>query len=1552
MKRVLLVSFLFLLANLTAQTYSPNSNSSYTTCGGTFYDSGGSTGAYDSNENYTVTFCSDNGDNIYLDFSSFISEGNFDEISVYDGATTGSQLVGTYSGTSGGVVGGTNTCITFEFSTDGSVTNDGWEATIGCGVPPAGAGCAFGGEPVPASIPSGCAEAQAFCTGLTYDFENTTGVVDQGSLGCLGSTPNPAWFYLEIDQAGDLSILIEQTGNDGSALDVDYAMLGPYSSAAAACSNPEDGCIASCSYSGSNTETATVTGGQPGEVYLLLLTNYADEPGFINFSQSAGDATTDCTILAPCTADAGLDQLFCSGEGPATIGADPVTLDEGDNYSWTDGSTGTILLSGAPGGQDNGQINVDPLVTTVYTVTVTNSDGCIASDDVTVTVTSSIIPTFDPVADICNGESLTALPTTSINSITGNWSPALDNTATTVYTFTPDAGQCAETTTLTITVNPSITPNFDPVADICDGETITALPTTSINSITGSWSPAPDNTTTTVYTFTPDAGQCASDVTLTITVNPSITPNFDPVNDICNGETITALPTTSINSITGGWSPAPDNTTTTVYTFTPDAGQCAETTTLTITVNPTPTISILGNDPSLCNGSDGTIDVTGSSPGTVSLEWSGAATGNQSTTLPYSITGLTSGTYDVFYTDDVSSCVSAAEQVVLNNPGAPVIDAIPPYTSCAVDYVLPAITGSLTGGQTYYDAPGGPAGGGAIFAEGATISSSTTLYAYDENGVCSAEVILNITINPLPTVTAANSGPFCEDEVMTLDETGAEAISWDWSSDGTADITNSNDQAPVITNAVNGETFTVTATDANMCVNNAQTTVVINPLPTVTIATNNGPVCEGEDATFTLTGTTDADVSYTLNGAPVTITLAGGTAIITASAATVDQVLILESITDGTCAATLTETLTITVNPTPAQTLAGVDPSTCNGTDGTINVTGSSTNSVTVSWSGTASGTNSANLPYTITGLASGTYDVFYTDDVTSCVSATEQLVLNNPGAPIIDIITPFTSCAVDYVVPAITGTDLTGNQAVYDAPGGPAGGGNIIPTGTSISTSTTLYAYDESGVCNSEAIIDITINPLPNSGNNGAAIFCPTDAPSDLTSQLVGTFDAGGSWSPVFNSGTDFFNPDIDAEATYTYTVTNSCGTSSTDVVVTITADPNAGTDGNTTVCDIDPAFDLFGLLGGLPNTGGTWSPALSSGTGVYNPAVDAGGNYTYSIITSCGTFSSIVDVTLNTSDDATFSYATDSFCIDGTNPMASINVTNGGVFTISGGGVINAANGTIDLSGSGVGTFDITYTTNGPCPDVFTLTINVLDASDATITPVGPFCSYDSPILLQAAQSGGIWSGNGVDPVTGEFNPSLANTGLNPITYIIDGLCGDASTIQVEVIPAPIVSTIEDVSIMFGNSVNLIATGNASAYTWTPAETLVCDDCQNTIATPDQTTTYTVWVEENGCSASDQVTITIEYEPIVFVPNIFSPNSDGQNDILYVRGQGILNFTFMVYDRWGEKVFESTALENGWNGTFRGKNMMPAVFVYVVDVNFTNGSSQVISGDVTLVR
>ena len=123
-----------------------------------------------------------------------------------------------------------------------------------------------------------------------------------------------------------------------------------------------------------------------------------------------------------------------------------------------------------------------------------------------------------------------ALPTTSTNGITGTWSPEINNTATTTYTFTPDAGQCATTATLTITITDNIVPAFAAVGPYsATDQAFLTLPATSTNGITGTWSPAINNTTTTTYIFTPDEGQCATTATLTITITDNITPEFTAV---------------------------------------------------------------------------------------------------------------------------------------------------------------------------------------------------------------------------------------------------------------------------------------------------------------------------------------------------------------------------------------------------------------------------------------------------------------------------------------------------------------------------------------------------------------------------------------------------------------------------------------------------------------------------------------------------------------------------------------------------------------------------------------------------------------------------------------------------------------------------------------------------------------------------------------------------------------------------------------------------------------------------------------------------------------
>jgi hypothetical protein len=146
---------------------------------------------------------------------------------------------------------------------------------------------------------------------------------------------------------------------------------------------------------------------------------------------------------------------------------------------------------------------INNMVTTTYIFTPAMGE-CARTATLTIVINQKVTPSFTPVSAICIGDSLAALPPTSNNGIIGTWNPAINNTTTTTYFFTPAMGECAVPTSMTIAVNHNIvTPTFTQVAAICVGATLSALPITSNNNITGVWSPALNNTTTTLYTFSP-----------------------------------------------------------------------------------------------------------------------------------------------------------------------------------------------------------------------------------------------------------------------------------------------------------------------------------------------------------------------------------------------------------------------------------------------------------------------------------------------------------------------------------------------------------------------------------------------------------------------------------------------------------------------------------------------------------------------------------------------------------------------------------------------------------------------------------------------------------------------------------------------------------------------------------------------------------------------------------------------------------------------------------------------------------------------------------------
>ncbi len=208
-----------------------------------------------------------------------------------------------------------------------------------------------------------------------------------------------------------------------------------------------------------------------------------------------------------------------------------------------------------------------------------------------------------------------------------------------------------------------------------------------------------------------------------------------------------------------------------------------------------------------------------------------------------------------------------------------------------------------------------------------------------------------------------------------------------------------------------------------------------------------------------------------------------------------------------------------------------------------------------------------------------------------------------------------------------LMGQSISVKMELFDSLGGaPDTGGTWNPalvSGTGVFNPSVdpagIYTYTVSNApCqDATATVTVTITPPPNAGTNGAVTFCETALPVDLFDSLGGTPDIGGTWSPILASGTGFFNPDLDAAGTYTYTVTGTdpCEDATATVTVTILPPPTAGTDGAVNFCGNGTAADLFDSLGGTPDSGGTWSPALASGTGVFNPSVDTAGIYTYTV-------------------------------------------------------------------------------------------------------------------------------------------------------------------------------------------------------------------------------------------------------------------------------------------------------------------------------------------------
>ncbi len=190
--------------------------------------------------------------------------------------------------------------------------------------------------------------------------------------------------------------------------------------------------------------------------------------------------------------------------------------------------------------------------------------------------------------------------------------------------------------------------------------------------------------------------------------------------------------------------------------------------------------------------------------------------------------------------------------------------------------------------------------------------------------------------------------------------------------------------------------------------------------------------------------------------------------------------------------------------------------------------------------------------------------------------------------------------------------------------------------------------------------------------------------------------------------------------------------------------------------------------------------------------------------------------------------------------------------------------------------------------------------------------------------------------------------------------GCTDQASTfIDVSSTPTPLlIATADPDSIYPGELVQLEATQDSDyQYTWASTQTMSDPSIFNPTSNPLAESEFVVFVtDEYGCENQGIVRVIVKdffcEEPYIFVPNAFTPNNDGNNDILFVRANAITNMYFAVYSRWGELVFESRDLSVGWDGTFKGEKLPPDVFAFYLEVDCLNGESFFKKGNVSILR
>ncbi|MCW3083969.1 MAG: hypothetical protein JWP12_1335 [Bacteroidetes bacterium] len=893
---------------------------------------------------------------------------------------------------------------------------------------------------------------------------------------------------------------------------------------------------------------------------------------------------------------------------------------------------------------------------------------------------------------------------------------------------------------------------------------------------------------------------------------------------ICNGNStpLTAsgtasyswLPVTGL-SATNISNPIANPSTTTTYTVTGTTGGCSNTATVTITVNPVPTVGVSPSTIAICTGGSTTLMASGAAAYT----WL-PATGLSSTTAP-TVTAAPTGTTTYTVTGTTGGCAATATSAITVNP-------IPTVATSGSGTICNGASANLnaTGATTYTWSPGTGLSSTTVANPTASPTTSITYTVSGTSLGCTATASVPVTVNPLPNISTSGNVSICLGSSAVVTASGATSYNW---SPG-AGLSNPNIANPSVSPAAT-TTYTITGTTAG-CSNTTTVIVTVNPVPTVT-ATGTTTVCQGTSTPLTASGAT----TYSWSPAAGLSSTTSPTPTATPGTTTTYTV----TGTSGGC--TATATVTITVTPIPVVSVSGTT-TICNGTSTNLTANGATN----YSWLPTT-GLSAANINNPVANpTATTTYTV--TGSTGSCSATTTVTLTVNP-IPNVTAIGTATVCAG-------TSTSLNASGAVTYVwtPATGLSNANVANPVATPATTTTYTVNGTSTGCSASTSVTVTVTPLPVISVSGTTGIC-SGGSTALTASGATTY----SWAPATGlSATNIANPIASPTTTTTYTVSGTFGscTGTTTVTITVNPIPVINVSGTTTICN----GSSTSLSASGASTSYAWLPATGlSNASINNPVANPTTTTTYTVTGTSGGCSGSTTVTITVNPAPTVAAGgTATICSGTSTPLSASGATTYSWLPTTGLSSPTVANP--NASPATTTTYTVTGTTAG-CTGTATVTITVVPTPTVAATGGSTICAGSSATLNATGATTYSWL-----PATGLSNPNIANPSASPATtttYTVtgtNGSCSNTATVTISVNPVPTVAATGTATICSGSSTPLSATG-ATTYSWLPTTGLSNASIANPTATPATTTTYTVTGTSLGCSASATVTITVNPTP-----------------------------------------------------------------------------------------